>query len=61
MTISEENYEWKVRYEENLGIMVGAGTPTDRQRSIAKAHADEAIRKIREQNCAPTLDNGKLQ
>lgn len=47
MNILEENYEWNVRYHEYLGIMVGDGKPTERQAVVAKAWADEAIRKLK--------------
>lgn len=53
MNILEENYEWKVRYHEYLGIMVGDAKPTERQAVVAKALADEAIRKLKDAKLRP--------
>lgn len=48
MTERELQAEWRYRYEERLGIMCGDGDPTDEQRGIAMAEADEAIEKLKQ-------------
>jgi len=47
MTESEITAEWKYRYEERLGILCGAETPTEEQESIARREADGAIEKLK--------------
>ncbi len=49
MTAAELQAEWDYRFEERLGIMAGPDEPTDQQRLIAMAEADDAIDQLQTQ------------
>ena len=39
--------EWRVIYETRLGILCGSATPTPEQEALARAEADDAVRRLR--------------
>jgi len=41
--------EWRYRREERIGILCGSATPTPEQEALARAEADEAVRRLREE------------
>lgn len=38
--------EWTYRYQERLGILCGDREPTEQERAIATAEADQAVKMI---------------
>jgi hypothetical protein len=43
-------YEWRVIYETRIGILTdGRGNETPEQEALARAEADEAVRRLREE------------
>jgi len=49
-TEDELAVEWKYRYGERLAILCGYYTPTPEQEALARAEADEAVRRLREES-----------
>ena len=48
MTEPELQAEWRHIYETRLGILCGAGEPTEEQLAIAQTEADKAVEELRE-------------
>jgi len=40
--------EWTYRYEERISILCGSAPPTPEQEALARAEADEAVRRLRD-------------
>jgi len=43
---ADEQTEWNYRFEERLGVLCGPMPPTEAQKRMARAEADEAIARM---------------
>lgn len=56
MTTEDLINEWRYRYAERIGMLVGQGEPTIEQKELAGREADEAISQLRQQQHANLKD-----
>jgi len=47
-TETELAAEWRYRFTERIALLVGTAPPTPEQEALARAEADDAVRRLRE-------------